>query len=239
VNDIHAPYALLMEEIKSTVRAELMKYRKVYTTSYDLMAYWCYMLDPKPFKDFFWGSKDESENEFDSGDSSIWDSDTATAIYYMHGALHLFKSTGKYRATKKHVSQDSGASLLNLIRKSKEVPLFVSEGDWRDKKSAILDNDYLSFSYKNFCQTRVNLVIFGQSLNEFYDFHIIEAIRKMRGHNKSLSAPKLQIYISICPGKPVDIAKAKTRLMGEFPDKELLFFDSTTHPLGDPSLKIQ
>ena len=238
VNDIHAPYSLLSESTRVKVRTELAKYRKVYTTNYDLMMYWCYMIDPKSFKDFFWGSWDEREHEFDSGDSQIWEASTSTAIYYIHGALHLFKAMGKYRATKKHVSQDSGASLLDLIRKSKEVPLIVSEGDWRDKKSAILDNPYLAFAYKNFCETRINLVVFGQSLNENYDFHIIDAINKMRGHNKTLSAPKLQIAISIYPTSDSEIATTKARLMGSLPDKELYFFDSRSHPLGDPSLNI-
>lgn len=234
VSEIHLPYANLRDEVKQAIRAELGDYKAVFTTNYDLTVYWSYMNDQKPFKDFFWGSG--GENVFDPGDAALFDE--TTVIYYMHGALHLYK--GKDNYTYKHVSLDSGASLLELIRKSKEIPLFISEGSSRDKKAAILDNSYLAFAYRRFCENRVPLVVFGQSLNEEYDNHIVEAIQRMRGYGKTTATnvAKFAVAFSVYPGNDVRIVRFKARMMELFHDKQLHFFDSRTHPLGNPGLRV-
>lgn len=234
VSEIHLPYARLCDEVKQAIRAELGNYKFVFTTNYDLTLYWSYMDDDKKFKDYFWGNG--VDNIFDPGNAVLFD-DT-TVIYYLHGALHLYKGRDHY--TYKHVSSDTGASLLELIRRSKEIPLFISEGSSRDKKAAILDNNYLAFAYRRFCENRVPLVVFGQSLNEEYDNHIVEAIQRMRGYGKTTATnvAKFAVAFSVYPGNDVRIVRFKARMMELFHDKQLHFFDSRTHPLGNPGLGV-
>ncbi|WZO98982.1 DUF4917 family protein [Isosphaeraceae bacterium EP7] len=229
VGEIHVPYALIKPKTKRAIKAELSNYRTIFTTNYDLLAYWSYMEESSPFKDFFWGD----DNIFDPGNTSLWDD--KTTILYLHGALHLYKEKGGH--TRKHVTEEDGDSLLELIRKSDQIPLFVSEGHWKDKRAAILANDYLAFAYRTFSQNRINLVVFGQALNQEFDKHIVDSIHKMRGWN-NLASAAFEIAISIFPEDSYDVIEIKRRLLKAFPNKTLYFYDSRTHPLGNSALRV-
>jgi hypothetical protein len=75
------------------------------------------------------------------------------------------------------------------------------------------------------------LVIFGQSLEDQFDRHLILAIK---------SGSKRPLGIGIHPTASAQtIAEQKAKWYAKFPGFDLSFFDSTTHPLGLPELKAE
>jgi hypothetical protein len=106
--------------------------------------------------------------------------------------------------------------------------LFITEGKSTDKLNSIYRSDYLSFAYQQFTQHAGPLLVFGQSLGESDD-HLVNAIRRWG---------KRRIGVSIYPSTPQDIIAYKAELQRSLPEADLLFFDSTTHPLGLRALRL-
>ena len=72
------------------------------------------------------------------------------------------------------------------------------------------------------------MVVFGHSLSQ-NDKHLVRA---MRGWQSPI------IAVSVLPGQPEGIVALKATIQECLPDAQLRFFDATTHPLGDPVLRI-
>lgn len=230
VRDIHVPHDKLTSRLEGLIQSEFRQYRNVFTTNYDLSYYWCYVTDEHPCKDFFWGAK----NSFDISDCTNWDE--TTGVYYLHGALHLYKTPDGQ--TIKITSSDEDGSLLDQFDStSMKIPLFISEGTSEDKMSAILRNEYLSFAYREFSRSRRNLDVFGQSLSPEFDSHLIAAIKRMKKYSWRDLTVAISVYVA--PNTTDhDIIQFKVRLLQALPGKVVRFFDSKTHPLGNADLLI-
>jgi hypothetical protein len=226
VHSVHIPWASVPAATLQAIRAALLKYDYVYSTNYDLLLYWAIMQDPSGFKDWFFGPI------FDIGNTEIWDK--ATKVLFLHGALHLYR-TNEGRTYKRaagefgNLLQDFGTPIPDS---PEAVPLFVTEGTSADKLRSIFTSDYLSFAYTSLSRHDGPIVIFGQSLEEQFDKHIIDAIRGSR--------PRV-VGIGIYPAtataeRPIRAIKAEWQ--GKLPPFDLRFFDSTTHPLGDPAFAV-
>lgn len=223
VRDIHVPFQDVPLLTKRSIADELSNYRQIFTTNYDLLVYWSFMGADRRWKDFFWGEN----NSFDPGDCEVWGE--PITVYYLHGALHLYRTLGG--ETRKLVANEAaGGVLAQFDTHPMHVPVFISEGTARDKKSAILRNDYLSFAYRAFAQNKRSLVVFGQSLNPEHDNHLIEAIGRMRCQHVAISV------FTPTPGH--DVIGLKGRLSKAWPNKNIRFFKSTTHPLGTDDLRL-
>ncbi len=108
-------------------------------------------------KDYFWGA----DNSFDLEDCTL--RGETRSILYLHGALHLYRTpTGL--ALKKTVSEVDGGLLDQFDTSGQVVPLIISEGKSRDKKSAILRNDYLAFAIRRFNKHEGNVAVHGVGL---------------------------------------------------------------------------
>jgi glycogen synthase len=111
--------------------------------------------------------------------------------------------------------------------------LFVSEGTSSSKLTSVKSNDYLSFAYQQLVEHEGSLVIFGQSLDPTYDQHLVNAIRGRRWR---------RLAISIYRGSKTDaeITNEKTVWFVRFDGLgfSIDFFDSTTHPLGNPAFYV-
>lgn len=228
----HIPHASVSLGKLQAIRQEIRSYKWVYSTNYDLLTYWAIMSTDPPangFVDFFFSAN----GAFDPLDTEIRETRTAskTRILYLHGGLHLQHTVGgssyKMRA--------GGGTLLEQFGGSMEmdtgrVPLFIAEGRASEKLSAIYRSDYLSFAYAQLEQHSSPLVVFGHSLGES-DKHIVKAIKR---------ASTRTLAISIYPSNPADIREEITRYTHLFHEANwtLLFFDATTHPLGQASLKV-
>ena len=168
------------------------------------------------FKDFFWLSKNKLE--FDIKNTEAWN---GSCIHYLHGALHLVETcqgiTKKLRATENTL-------LLNRLDYDiGQFPLFITEGFSNHKLSKIKNNEYLNFCYSKLQYCKDNLLIFGHSLNEEYDDHILDAIEHFP-----------RIAISVFPEQDTDkINIFMDRLRSRLKNSVLTFFDSTSHPLNN------
>lgn len=230
VKDVHVPHEFLQTEWEPLLKIgrALHRYRYVYTTNYDLLVYWAFMADGRTFLDYFWPGGD-GQHTFNGMDVRR-PSESETALHFLHGALHLIRDySGR---TSKVVAAGQRQNLLSLL--DHELPrgatrLFVTEGKWEDKMRAIESSRYLSFAYNRFAAHNTALVVFGHSLNEEYDGHIVEALRRMKRHPVAISVrPQGKRYIE---GRVTAYRKQLER-------DDVDFFNSETHPLGKPDLRV-
>lgn len=200
------------------IRRTLRQYEVVFSTNYDLLAYWSIMSrrNGEGFVDFFWGSN----NSFDLADVSLRSG--PTPILYLHGGLHLMRAADG--SARKRIALTR--NLLEAFRGSGDVPLFVSEGSSRDKMRAIRSSDYLTFAYENFVEEVDRLVVFGHSLSS-QDAHIRNPLRRAR-----------RLAISVMPGPARRVIAAKAAYIQRLPGVRIDFFDARSHPLGDPALHV-
>lgn len=203
------------------------------------------MDDPDQFKDFVWGwDTDKRRKLFDVTDTDLWEGGKLiTKVLFLHGALHLYK--GSDGRTFKKLSGEDG-SLLDLFDvQGDAIPLFISEGTSKDKLSAIIRNDYLSFAYERFSKHRGSLVVFGHSLTPEFDQHLIEAMKKWKRYDQKRASfqripSRRVVAFSLRPTNDShDVIETKSRLTKALADYEVRFFDSRTHPLGQAGLQIK
>lgn len=219
VHAVHIPHGEVSEEVLLAIRSALLDYDFVYSTNYDLLIYWAIMQGPNEFRDYFF-----SGPVFDLGNTEVWHK--STKILFLHGGLHLYRT--REGQTFKRNSGLYGNLLddfaTEIAGQEGAVPLFVTEGSASDKLRSIYTSDYLSFCYSQLSGHSGPLVIFGHSLDDQFDSHIKTAIRG--------SSTKV-IGIGILPvNDGTSIAETKANWVAKFPNHELLFFDSSTHPLG-------
>jgi hypothetical protein len=196
----------------------------IYTTNYDLLTYWACMVDEKDrFIDFFYSN---GQSEFDPTRSDPWDN--SPQMLFLHGALHLrTKPSGIERKLK--------ANIENLLEQSTrpisgdEYPLFITEGNWEDKMSAIRRSRYLSFAYSKLEEHDGGLVIFGHSLSEQHDNHILRALA---------TCGRIPIAVSVRTEESADILQLKARLRKSLPKALLVYFRADSHPLGASDLEV-
>lgn len=220
VNFAHVPPGFAgLKEINSAFRM----FSRIYTTNYDLVPYWAIMQDEVwRFKDLFWGLN----NTFDPNNTAV--NADRCAIYYLHGAIHLVELPD---GQTKKLAANGLASLSELfdLNHPEYFPLFISEGTSDGKLSRIKRNDYLRFAFEMFQSEDQNMIVLGHSLHKDFDKHLIDAL-----YGSKLTS----IAIGVWPNQaPEQILLFKSRLLAELSAKKIFFFDSTTHPLGQPNLR--
>ncbi|HEX9990188.1 MAG TPA: DUF4917 family protein [Chloroflexia bacterium] len=203
----------------------LLNYQSVYSTNYDLLVYWSIMAKDrgKGFKDYFW----TGDEYFDPAKVDVWGH--PTMVLYLHGGIHLARHANG-RTLKRRCSWENGTLQESLWLPSADdiIPLVITEGKARDKEQAIGRSEYLTFALDSFKKHRKPLVVFGHSLGDS-DAHLVNAIQEWGD---------VPIAISTRPDKPLAVRQKKAEMRSKFPGAELYFFDSTTHPIGSPNLKI-
>ena len=222
VTSTHVPWRLVPGRTLTKLRTAMEFYEYVFSTNYDLVAYWALMSREQGahFVDFFlW------DDPFDPTHEWEWATDR-TKIFYLHGGIHLFRRL--YGGTIKRKAR--AGNLLDLFARplKNTIPLFISEGSYEDKIAAIQRNDYLSFAFDRFARCRGRVVIFGHSLGSA-DKHIIDVLNEVDGR---------KIAVGLLRGSPEDIRQQKAHFVGQLSRANLSFFDASTHPLGDPGIKI-
>lgn len=231
VGTSHLSHGLLRDDVALRVAEHLDTYSSVFTLNYDLLVYWSHMHALSTgasvnLGDFMWSS-----DIFDPDDTDLFSG--RTGVYYLHGGLHLWQdrltgTVGKWR--------NDGLDILTQARSAYTIashrqPLFVSEGSSSSKSRAIRSSEYLSFAYGALEDNREDAIVFGTELAPVYDEHIAKALD--RGSPRTIA-------FSVYRGTrtPEDVVAVKAMLNQRFSRHNVLFFDSVTHPLGDPSLRI-
>ena len=144
----------------------------IYTLNYDLLLYWAIGYDDDYIGYDGFGRKG-------SNGPLIWINGKRRTFHYLHGALHLF-DTGSY------LQKITGKDKLTILPQvqdeisSGKYPLFVAEGESKQKRLKIESDEYLRSSYKNFTE-KMNqpndvLFIFGHRLDNKSDKHIFKCI---------------------------------------------------------------
>jgi hypothetical protein len=225
VRTVHVPWRLLSTTVLNQIAATLYGHEKIFTTNYDLIPYWALMETPAVrIADFFWSD----QNTFDPDETDVFAG--YSALYFLHGGIHLWQSDNTGR-TGKWTTAD-GADLLRLgtlfSGNPDRRPLFVSEGSARAKRRTIRRSDYLSFALDNLREDQEATVVFGASLSG-QDDHIVDALRR---------GPRRRIAVGLRPGTREAVLGRKGFYTERLHGQRVMFFDATTHPLGDPTLNV-
>jgi hypothetical protein len=211
---------------RRTISDTLERFEWVFTTSYDLLVYWAMAAGGfEPFMDHFrWGGR----CEFDPRRTTV--PANRVPVYFLHGALHLVVGssgvTWKLRQTDLDNILDQFGQPIKGDARAR--PLLVTEGSAEDKLAAIEDNAYLSHALDRLRERKLPVVVFGSSLSE-QDSHLADALSEN---------PKRPIAVSMLPANKQELLSKQVDICGRLAAQPLLFFDATTHPLGDPALRV-
>jgi hypothetical protein len=234
VREVHIPARDVPAESLEAIGAALRAHRHVFTTSYDLIAYWASASGPDPRRpfdgmlDFFWA---DDRNAFDAAMINPAPDDTATRLHYLHGALHLVVlgdgTTCKRKAT-------GGLKLLDQFGEpfrgdDAARPLIVTEADAKDKSRSIKGNDYLTYCWDRLAAVGGPVVVFGHSLTAQYDQHLVDALNVH---------PDRPVAVSLCDRGALENRKEQHRFALLLDTPQLHFFDAETHPLGAAELRL-
>lgn len=224
VYNTHPEYYEISTSIKKLAWSLRVFRSNIFTTNYDLLTYWALIAlvnNNVKVRDGF------SRNIFADGDLTFSPENFKSKelnFYYLHGALQFYEENDQIIKTE--ANKDS--PLLKEIEKqfnNKNFPLYVSEGSTNEKLKKIASNHYLLTCLIKLTEIEKGLTIFGHSLNEEYDGHLIKAIKETKNLN--------YIAYGIYPNNgdtEKEIAEVKSRItkLVDDTDKYLLFFDSRT-----------
>ncbi|WP_402468636.1 DUF4917 family protein [Isoptericola aurantiacus] len=224
VNEVHMDWSWMDDYRAVAIAEEVNQHSSVFTTNYDLLLYWAIMKSERAqgTTDLFSG---QDELRFNPGLFA------RTTFYYLHGAIHLWQDdegrNGKW-------ANRDGRSLRQIVSRyspdSDVRPLFVSEGTSEEKLRTIRRSPYLSHCLDRLASDISDAVVFGNSLS-LQDEHIRDALKNRPRAGR-------RIAFSVLPSIDEAVAHRKAELCDQFRGFNLRFFDASTHPLGDISLRV-
>lgn len=167
----------LQSDALSTISQFFTEFDALFTTNYDLLAYWAMMTEPARTRitdlfapDPISSSKRKRVLQYDASRFSNRES-----VRYLHGALHLAQRGPNVEKLAR------GLSSMPLIRQIHQqittgtIPLIVVEGTDKRKMKQIRDNQYLADAYAAFHYLTGILVTYGWGFN-LQDQHLVDAI---------------------------------------------------------------
>lgn len=167
----------ISDEAYSRVVDFINPHSKVFTANYDLLLYWALMRAGE--LGGFVASDDGFRGLEQGAEYVIWDylNPHNQTIYYLHGALHLYRDVANAQLQKlTWVRTD--VALVDQIRyqlSRNNFPLIVTEGTSADKLAKIQTSDYLSKGLRSLAAVGGGLLAYGLSFGE-NDAHITSAI---------------------------------------------------------------
>lgn len=217
-----------LERVLDGLAKYLPRYAKVFATNYDLLSYWAAVQGD--VADLLPGSE-----PFDEQLAESWLRNARPKIFFLHGALHLWRSL-LTNAEGKHTA-NTDTRLLDVIRSSvnhpDRVPLFISEGSSEEKVARISASPYLSFCGRALAEADAPLTVLGQALADV-DQHICEAIE--RHPNRKVA---IGVWVGdVQPdGRKEALVTRATATRGRLANcRDVVFFDSAEHSLASPKL---
>jgi Domain of unknown function (DUF4917) len=226
VREVHLKLNHVPRATRETISDTMKQFEWVFTTSYDLLAYWAMASAGfEPFMDHF---RYRGRCEFDPTRATV--PSNRIPVYFLHGALHLVAGSSgtiwKLRQTDLDTILDQFGKPITGDPEAR--PLLVTEGSAADKLAAIEDNVYLSHALERLRGRGLPLVVFGSSLSE-HDSHLAEALSEN---------PDRPVAISMLPASKKELLAKQVDISGRLEAGSLLFFDATSHPLGSPTLAV-
>ncbi len=235
IRDIHPKSESIFWDELILISDKMVLFDTIFTLNYDLFLYHILMIlrdkwvdnekkrnSPKyksmwRYGDCLWG-------DFDSNFKSFVEYQDREQkyryVYYLHGALFIFKLEQSVDELKR-IKGDRTIQLIDIIGdviKNGNMPIFICEGDSTEKLKQIKQSNYLQFSYNRLKFTKLRkFVIYGCSLSE-QDEHILTAIDK--------SGYKLAISIHVNDKSVEKLKATKDYFSNKFTKAEVVFFDS-------------
>ena len=226
VRRVHVSQGRIPTQTLSRIRAEMERFEWVFTTSYDLLAYWAMACenDFDPFVDLFRGNRLEF-------DPRAWIPPKRVPVLFLHGALHLVVGSSGRTWKLRRTGLDTLLSQFGqpIAGDDRARPLLVTEGSAADKLAAIEDNVYLAYALERLNERELPVVVFGSSLGE-HDSHITEALSENPGR---------PVAISMLPAPKKELLARQADIFGRLDAQPLIFYDARSHPLGDPALAVR
>lgn len=225
IRNTHPSSSQIDRDQLKRLSTQLNNFGDIFTLNYDLFLYHIIMQmkdesDKQnryaPYSDYFWSEHDKQFMQF-----MDYDEYPRNHVYYLHGALFLFKISPD---TLKLRRGDAPRELIEMIGEvitRGTMPLFVSEGKYKEKLKTIERSSYLSFCYESLGTSENKLVIFGSSLS-YQDTHIANAINYRRNRRE------LAIAIHIGNKSRDELQEIMKRLKAKFKSHNIYFFDSET-----------
>ena len=179
VRGIHPEYADVRDSLARATQF-LGHFRSVFSLNYDLFIYWAMMVGNEiancnRFKDCFVNGS--FRTDYQDFRIPIDACDTTTLVFYPHGNLVLVTDMWGNESKLKQNEQD----LVRVITESWQIggdtPLFVSEGGWKRKQSAIGRNYYLQTVVNELAAPKTSVFAYGWNFGE-QDRHLVRAIKK-------------------------------------------------------------
>ncbi len=226
IREVNLTRSRVPESTLERIRAELLHYEWIFSTSYDLFLYWAMGCGGSftPFLDHFRGG---GRLEFDASRADVYVNEVP--VYFLHGALHLVVGgsgvTWKLRRSAIQTLLDQFGEPIAGDPQAR--PLLVTEGTARDKLRAIEGNSYLLHALQTLRSVELPIVVFGSSLSA-QDDHLLDALNEH---------PRRPIAVSLPAGSRRDVAARQADIYARLETDELRFFDAAGHPLGDPALR--
>jgi Domain of unknown function (DUF4917) len=225
IRAVHLNRWQVSEASLAAIREHVLKYQWIFTTSYDLILYWAMGAGRRgrfsPFTDLFMYN---NRCEFDPARATVLAG--KVPVYFLHGALHLVVGGGgetwKLRWGFETLLNQFGQPIPG---QPQARPLLVTEGSAEDKIRAIDGNEYLRHALQQLRRRDSPLVVFGSRLSA-EDQHLVDALNEH---------PARPVAVSVYPRTKRDVAAIQRDIYARLEADPLLFFDSTTHPLGSPA----
>lgn len=179
---------LVSDEKKAAALKFLAPFKNVFTTNYDLLAYWVNLACPQgpPWKDGFRSDADDPEAPYVVFSERLG---SQPGLFYLHGGLHLHIVQGELR---KHCWNRTGKALTQLIQEglaNKSYPMFVAEGSAEQKLEQIQRSGYLWYCLDKLAKIESPLLVFGHALGDS-DRHLADAI----AHNLKLGSIAVGLF---------------------------------------------
>lgn len=155
-------------------RLFLHNFERVYSVSYDILAYWAYMqseLQPSISCDDGFRQPEDGPADWVEWDMSMH----GQSLFYLHGALHIYQDGPEIR---KYTWSNTRIPLMDQIRASLDegkFPLFVAEGSSDEKMERIQRSSFLGRAFRSFREIGGTLFVHGLSFSD-NDDHILDAI---------------------------------------------------------------
>lgn len=214
---------LVSDEKKAAALKFLAPFKNIFTTNYDLLAYWVNLACPEgpPWRDGFRSDADDPEAAYVVFAERLG---SQPGLFYLHGGLHLHVVQGELR---KHCWNRTGKPLTQLIQEglaNKIYPMFVAEGSAEQKLEQIQRSGYLWYCLDKFAKIESPLFVFGHALGES-DKHLVDAI----AYNLKLSSIAVGLFRD--PKSPGNAAIYSNALQLQARRKELLAQGRKGHEL--------
>lgn len=230
VREVHCDYEDV-EVFLRPIHLYMGKFKTVLSLSYDLIVYWAMLAGnadrgPYRFKDCFTDGIHFDAN-WERLREPIGTSET-TLVFYPHGNLLLTSSPTE--GDRKVIRTDDFERLLERILQAWEAgdgfPLFVSEGEWRQKLRAVQRSGYLSTVYSSIMSDLGDTVaMYGWAVKS-NDRHILDRLLRVKKEAIAVSVhrPTAGNLERHCEGIETSIKDAALKMRTLRP--QILFFDA-------------